>query len=141
MWWMDLLFAFLVAVLMAGLLVGLTGWRHPSRTGDGAASAVFLLIILTLLVWAGGTWSQPYGPMLWGKYWLPFLVIGLVLALLLAATAPPRSSRPPHETTSPEIETDGAGIAALLGLFFWLLALLAVASIAFGYWNGPSAAL
>lgn len=47
------------------------------------------LLVLFLFVWAGGVWVTPFGPEAGGIYWLPYVVVGLLAALVLAAATPP----------------------------------------------------
>jgi hypothetical protein len=78
-------------------------------------------------IWAGGVWVTPVGPPIFGVYWLPFLLIGLFVVLLIAAGSTPER-RPPAETVAREEE-------AALGLsaFFWVLLLVLAIAIAAGY--------
>lgn len=136
----DLMFAFVLALLLALLLVGLFGWRHPRHPGARTAT-VFLFFLLLAAVWAGGVWSAPYGPVIWGGYWLPFLIVGLFLALIILAVAeaaiPPRARRPVEPPPEGEPADVGAatGIAAVFGLFFWLLLIGAIIAIIVRYMN------
>jgi type VI protein secretion system component VasK len=77
---------------------------------------LFFFLMLFLVIWAAGVWIEPVGPIAWGVPWLTFLIIGVVLALILAAAVPPRARpvEPPRETA----EASAAALA--LGLFFYL---------------------
>ncbi|MHB9156305.1 MAG: hypothetical protein ACYC5N_11575, partial [Endomicrobiales bacterium] len=61
----------------------------------------------------------------------PFLVVGLVIALILTALIP----RPPPRDEKEEaaVSATAARAFADLGIFFWIAALLLVASIFLGY--------
>ena len=118
MFFAELLFAFVIALLMAGVLMALLGRGRPGAEGLGVSFA-FLFLVLFLATWAGGVWITPFGPPVWGIAWVPFLVVGIIVALLLAALLPPR--RQPRESGAPEAET--AAGAAVLGGFFWALVL------------------
>lgn len=139
MFFIDLLFAFFVALVLVLLIAGAVGWRYPGSTGIGT-SALFLFLLFLALVWAGGIWSAPYGPALWGGYWLPFVVVGLFVGLLVlalgAASAAPPTETPPTETppgVSPAEAEAADSAAAAFGVFFWLLLLAAIAAIVAGY--------
>ena len=133
--YIDLLFAALVALLIAAVLIGVVGWRHPRQTGAGPA-ALFLFVFLLAVIWAGGVWSTPYGPPLWGSYWLPFLIVGLVSALIILALSPDarlpgEAPQVPPGPTDTEIVT--AGILGLFGIFFWILLFAAALAVMLRY--------
>ena len=46
---------------------------------------VFFGLVL-LAAWAGGVWIPPVGPALLGVYWMPFLFVALILAVLWVLT-------------------------------------------------------
>ncbi len=109
---------FLIALIISVLLVfvlGALGRRGPWRW----ALAGFL--ILFLFTWMGGVWVGPYGPELMGVTWVPFLFFGLVMALIIAAAAPPRDrerAANPERSDDYEFRDEGMGLA--VGAFFWL---------------------
>ncbi|MBD3337300.1 MAG: hypothetical protein GF355_17445 [Candidatus Eisenbacteria bacterium] len=129
------IFALIIAVLFSALLVGLFGWRHPARTGAGAA-LVFLFLILLLATWAGGAWMGPFGPPLWGGYWLPPLLVGVVILLIIAALVPVRPPRTRVAADEPSGEVEGP--ALFFGLFFWLLLLALAVAVVAAYASSPA---
>jgi hypothetical protein len=132
MFFTDLLFAVVVALVISALLTGVMGWRLPGKRVSAAwlGSLIFLFLILFLASWAGGVWLRPFGPVLFGGYWLPFTIVGLVTALvLLTATVPPPRRRP---STPREVEVDEA-VATMFNFFFWVLSLALVAVIVTAY--------
>lgn len=134
----ELLFALIVAAVLSVVLVGLFGWRHPARADRGAAG-FFLFLTVFLVAWGVGAWMTPFGPALWGAYWVPFLIIGLFVALAIAAAVPGRRDRDlPHARPSTEVERvaeaeDAAAGVAIFGLFFWVLAIVALIAIIAAY--------
>lgn len=63
---------------------------------------------------------MPFGPVIAGSYWLPFILVGLfVLLLLAAASAPPRPPRMAAEAQAEAREAETAG--TVLSVFFWVL--------------------
>ncbi|HEU4522490.1 MAG TPA: hypothetical protein VFT12_10830, partial [Thermoanaerobaculia bacterium] len=93
---LEFLLALVFAAAFAAILVGDLGW---GRTIAGARWAIplFAFSVLLIAIWAGGLWMRPFGPMAFGVPWLPFLVIGLSVVLLIATAAPPlryRTSAP-----------------------------------------------
>lgn len=124
----DFLFAFLIALLIASALSALFGGRGVSRVGTWPVF-LFLFLILLPMTWAGGIWIAPFGPVLWDGYWLPFVAVGILVALMMAALAPP-SRRPSRSVDNPEEPVHSEEIAALaVGIFFWLVLLGLVVAI------------
>jgi len=110
----DVVFAFVIGILFTGIFAIGFG-----RRGPWASIPVFFLIVF-LAAWAGGAWATPVGPPLFGVFWLPFLFMGLAIALLLAAAAPPPQS--PVDIVSPEPERGEERKAAVaFEIFFWIL--------------------
>jgi hypothetical protein len=79
-------FAFVVAFALAiAVLFVMVVGRAPRTRGSSALPFVWLFVILVFTMWAGGLWIGPAGPLIFGVAWLPFLVVGLVVALIVAA--------------------------------------------------------
>lgn len=113
----DLLFALFFALLFTAVFSGIFRIKGPWSS----IPLFFLIIFLT--TWAIGAWISPFGPGLWGSFWLPFFLIGLVVSLLLTATV---SSVPKRETTVELIDTKERAkerklVLTTLGVFFWIL--------------------
>lgn len=125
MFFADFLFALAIGLLLTALF-GTLFRTH----GPGAAWWTFLLIVF-LAAWVGGLWIRPFGPPLFGVVWLPFLLMGLFFALLLAAAIPARPPRTPGEAIS-QARTKEA-TATVLGVFFWVLLIGLVVAIVVGY--------
>jgi len=90
----ELALSLLIAILLSVLLVSVVVPADSDRRGPGPT--LFLFVVLLLATWAGGVWLPPLGPAAWGVHWLSFVVVGLFVALLLAATMPPRYTRAPE---------------------------------------------
>jgi len=127
-----LITAFIVALLLSLLLIPVVGRRPDAEQGWSAA--VFFFVLLFLFIWAGGVWVAPaqVGPPVFDVYWVPFLIIGIVVALLIAAIPwhYPQTTRLPDEE---EVRAESAA-ATVFGIFFWVLALVLIAVIAAAYW-------
>jgi hypothetical protein len=132
----DLVCALVVAGLLSLVLYYIVGWRAPGH-GSGFVGVLFLFLVLFLGVWAGGVWFTPVGPPLFGGYWLPFVLMGIFLALLTVALAPPA----PRPAPAADVEADGAPSAvALSGCFLWVLIAGLAGAIAARYiWGLPPA--
>lgn len=109
----DMLFAFLVAVFLSAIFA--VGFR---RRGPWTDFIAFFTIVF-LAAWAGGVWATPVGRSVWGVYWLPFLFVGFVIALLLAAS--PRVG-PPRSRSETVVRGGGREkVEIAFGVFFWIL--------------------
>ena len=131
MFFVDFTFAFLFALLLASVLTALFGSRGVQRAG-GWPVFFFLFVLLLMMTWAGGAWVAPFGPMFWGGYWLPFLAVGFVIALLIAAMMP--AARAPR-TEREAVDQPGAeeATALVLGAFFWILLIVMIIAVVVRY--------
>lgn len=121
----EIAFILILTLLFVALLVPVGGYRtrFSHYRGEGRAAGVsvallFYFLILFPLIWAISAWVGPVGPMLWGIYWMPILLIGLALTLLIAAVTP----RPPRGGTDADVGDAAAGF----GVFFFLLLILGI---------------
>jgi hypothetical protein len=120
----------LLAAILSSVLVGGLGWRRPGRADPGAA-VVFSFLIFFFGLWAVAVWVEPVGPVLWNVAWIPLIVAGLVLALLVAITTPPR--RVVSVKLGQGLREETINIAGLSSFFWVLLGILFVAA-AVGTW-------
>jgi hypothetical protein len=121
MFLMDLLFALVIGVLFTVLFAVLFRARGPW------ASLLVFFFIVFLAAWTGGLWLDPFGPPLFGVYWLPFLLIGLFFALLLAAATPPV----PRTRTEAVVEAKASALA--FNVFFWVLIVGLIVAVLVAY--------
>jgi len=128
----DFLFALVVAVLLSLVLIALMGPQRRREGSSVAGAVMFFFIILFFASWAGGVWLAPVGAPVWGGTWAPFLLVGVFVALLLAAAGEhSRHMQERRETESPE--ADIATNAMAFGMFFWVLIIALVAAVIAGY--------
>lgn len=128
MWFIHLLFALIIGLLLAAIFAGVS-----RRRGWDLFWMFFLIVFLGS--WAGGVWIRPFGPAAYGVYWMPVLFVGVIISLLLVVLLP---SPPPRETAD-TVELVEAGEEAssggpmMFGPFFWLLLAVLVVTIGVGY--------
>jgi len=130
MFLLDLAFAFVIGFLLVLLFSLLFRDRMP-----WSSFWIFLLIVV-LVTWAGGLWITPFGPTIFDVAWLPFLIVGIFITILLAATVPVRTAPPAtrKETTKEARRTEPSSSSlAGLTLFFWLALILTIAVIILAY--------
>lgn len=125
----DLIVAFIVAIIFGVILAAVIGWERPGRTGFWPAM-LFVFLIIFFTAWAGGIWLIPMGPPIGGSYWLAFVVVGLLVALILAAVVPNRRGK---STVRFVEEEEVREAEAVLGGFFWLLILALVVAVLIRY--------
>ena len=129
----DFLFAAVFAVLLT--LIFSTLFR---RKGPWSRGLVFFLIVF-LAAWAGGVWLLPFGPTLFGVTWLPFLIAGLFVALILAAALPPQMTEESSEKKIVlEKRTDAVERKRFDAFFFLLIGALLIAVILGYLFSGTS---
>lgn len=120
----DFLIALTFAVLLTALFAGV--FRRPGPfTG-----VVFFFLIVFLTAWAGGLWISPFGPVFLNVFWVPYLISGLICALLLAASTP---DVPSSTTRVSEDKREVREGAAILSFFLWGLLMALVIAVIFGY--------
>jgi peptidoglycan/LPS O-acetylase OafA/YrhL len=127
----DVLIAIGVAIVLTAIFVAVYG-----STGPWPSFWIFFVIVL-LAALAGGLWARPFGPAVWGVYWAPFLVFGLIIALVIAAAAPPRGRRGelPEEPGPVGVRPADLGeerSALKLGAFLWGLVVLLLVVVIIG---------
>ena len=116
MFFIQLIYALFFATLLTAVFFGLFRTRGPW------SSLVLFFLVIFLATWAGGAWLSPFGPVLWGASLLPFLFVGLIIALMLAASAPSKREESTIELVDPkQRRRERATAIAVLGIFFWIL--------------------
>jgi len=130
MFLLDLVIALLIGLLLVLLFSALLRDRVP-----WGSVWIFLLIVF-LVTWAGGIWIGPFGPTIFDVAWLPFLIVGIFITVLLAATVPPQSApTKPKKETIEHVRRSEPAQSALSGLtqFFWLALVFTIVVIVLAY--------
>jgi hypothetical protein len=128
----DLLTALFVAGVFSALFIPLFGYGRDKTTTAWAGISFFFLIVW-LVTWSLAVWVTPFGPTVYGAAVMPFLLIGLIAALVLAAATTrnePRKRIGGRATAGgPALEEQDGGGAVLFGAFFWILMLVLIAAL------------
>jgi hypothetical protein len=130
MFWKDFLCALLISLGLSAVFIAAFRRRGPW-------GAFLFFVVVFLAAWAGGIWLPPMGPPIGGVYWLPFLIVGLIFALLLAAVVSPT----PSDTTVQLLEEGEKGgeekKSLVLGIYFWIMVFALLVLILSRYFRGP----
>ncbi len=114
----DLLAAIFLGVGLVFLLSMFFGTKGPW------GSLLWFFIVVSLFAWVGGVWLRPYGPIYWGVGWVPIVVIGCAIAILLTAVSP---RNPDHRFASTKhLKADIEARNASVDVFFWFLVIFLV---------------
>ena len=128
-----LLIGILYLVSIAFLITFFFVFLLKNRGPWGSFWAFFVVILLA--VFAADVWVQPIGPYCFNEiYWVPPLAVGLLIALLLAATTPSPKTRSELELEKEKIEENRKTNFAL-GTFFWVLFSLLLVLVIAGFFN------
>ncbi|HWB14344.1 MAG TPA: hypothetical protein VG826_34280 [Pirellulales bacterium] len=124
----HLLFALVVALVFTAILaaIGRGGYERGNWL-----TAVILFGILFLASWAGGIWLHPVGPTVWGAAWMPFVAVGFMVALLVAAVSAHHRRRTPRDAQE-ALEAEEV-VGTTVTAFLWIFAVCLVAAITLHY--------
>jgi hypothetical protein len=127
----------LLSALIVALILSSSFALYIRRRGPRKGFFWFFLLIF-LATWAVGVWIRPFGPSLQGIYWMPFLIIGMLIVLFVAVIIPLPPPKGRHETLDmlDQIETDReveqfAYIS--LNVSFWILLFVLIVLILVRY--------
>lgn len=132
----TLIVDFLLALLIAAVLSYLFSLRRPRKQRSTSVFGVFMLLFVA--TWAGGIWMIPVGPDVLGVHWLPFLLVGLVAAVMMSSSHERPYPRGRRETLD-MLETVERGktfqkwFSAPLKALFWAVLFLLIAAVAYRY--------
>jgi len=131
MFLIDLLLALLVALIIAVIF-------SMALPGRGAGVGGLFFIVILLATWAGAVWIRPFGPPVFGIYWMPFALVGLLVALLAAAFSwggPGGGRTEEHSPEEREAEADAetvGAMGAMVGLL-WVILIISALALAARY--------
>lgn len=123
-----MLFIDVLVALIVGLFLTLL-FTMAFRTKGPWGNVFLFFLLVSLTAWAGGLWLYPFGPTIYDVNWVPFLIPGLLIAILLAAVTPIKDERDRSVVT----ESTTTESAIVLGWFFWALILGFLATIGVHY--------
>jgi len=125
MFFSELLVALVVGFILVWIISKALGTKGPWD------SLLWFFLMVGLFAWVGGVWLRPYGPLWMGIGWVPMILVGLLVAMLLTA-ASPRNHKKFKETKDQSITT---AERTAVGAFFWvLIACLLIFGMGHYYW-------
>jgi hypothetical protein len=131
MFWKHFLCALLVAAGLSAVFIAVFRKRDPW-------GSLLFFIANFLASWAGGLWFTPLGPSVGGVYWLPYLIVGVIFALILLAAVPPM----PPDTTIQLLgkgERSGEAKKSMVQMiYFWIMAFALIVLIVYRYFGKPT---
>lgn len=117
----------LISFLIALIITVIFFYGFRSRGPWGNFWTFFL--VMFLVIWAGALWLTPIGPTWLDVAWVPIIILGIVLAIIMAASTPPeRPTRIVVNEPEPEPERE----PAIVGMFFWVSIIVLAAVIIYG---------
>lgn len=128
---MGLIYAFIIGSAIAWI------WSNTFDTHGPWDSFFWFFAMIFLFTWGIGSWMVPFGPVGWGVAWTPFVVTGLLMALLLTAVTPRKNRRRTRRGRASG--TPGAVAQAIesraetMDLYFWIL-VVALVCFVLGGW-------
>ncbi len=125
-----IIFHFLFALIVATLITSIFVFIFR-RTGPWSVFIFFLLVFLG--TWAGGIWLMPMGTTIWNIYWLPFLIAGIIFALLISLVETPKRYRVRFIKSKKVIEGEEEDIVSVLWSLFGLLIIFLILGILIRY--------
>ncbi|MGW8195048.1 MAG: hypothetical protein ACWGOX_12365 [Desulforhopalus sp.] len=111
------------------------------RMKDPRSGFFFFFLMLFLVTLAGGLWIKPFGPTIYGVYWVPLMLIGVLAGLFLYQSAPrrlPRSKKEKIRRMREEQERRQLEELTYITIdfFFWLIILFLTVSIIYRLFLG-----
>lgn len=134
----QLIFSLIVALIISWIM-------SIFLNKEGRRSGFFFFFLLVFLItYAGSLWIRPFGPSVYGVFWLPILFVSILAGLFIYRSAP-RNSRKQHsrEETLQMLEENEKHnqleqvTYVTLDILFWLIISLLVLSILYRLlWGG-----
>jgi hypothetical protein len=136
---MSIAYSGLFAAALIALILTVTSVFFLGKRGPwGSIWTFFLVLFLTLSTVS--VYVAPIGPVYWGIAWIPIVVAGVIITILLIAAMPHpvrRDSR--GEKEEDDITSKPNFPVTPVGRFFWALVILFVIAIIIGMANPQSA--
>ena len=136
---MNIAYSGLFAAALIALVLTVASVFFLGRKGPwGSMWTFFLVLFLTLSTVS--IYVAPIGPVYWGIAWIPIVVAGIIVTLLLMAAMPhPVHKDARGDSDASEVYAKPDFPVTPVGRFFWVLVILFVIAIIIGMANPQSA--
>jgi energy-coupling factor transporter transmembrane protein EcfT len=121
----DLILSLVVSLILSWIFLRFVHEHGPWRRPWAFALVIFLF------AWAGGAWVAPGLSSGWLTYWIPFVLVGLVTAVLIV-TASPRHNLDSAEDID-QFKREETAVLYSVTVLMWVLVAMAIAAIVTGY--------
>jgi hypothetical protein len=119
--------AFILTILFSVLLKNKGPW--------GGLWVVFIIIFLAS--WAANLWIHPIGPQIAGVSFVPLVIVGIIITVILAAVTRPATRNKPAKVEAEQQEPPKEAVNAVTaGVFYWVLLVILIFTIIGGYYRG-----
>lgn len=123
----DFLIALVIALFFTIVLV-VSGQKHRSWK-----RIITIFLIMLFASWAGGVWITPVGPAFLGIYWVSFLIVALILALIMETISALHAV--PEDIDKRETRKKEESLEILISASFLILLIVFIIVIIIGYIN------
>jgi hypothetical protein len=121
----DFLIALVIALFFTMVLV-VSGQKHRSWK-----RIITIFLIMLFASWAGGVWITPAGPAFLGIYWISFLIVALILALIMETISALHAV--PEDIDKRETRKKEESLEILISASFLILLIVFMIVIIIGY--------
>ncbi len=118
----------ILILLLALIITAIFTYGFNIKGPWGSFWTYFLMLFLSML--AISVWLIPAGPHWQDVYWLPPVIAGILVALMLAAATPPADTSRDIEVSGNNKVNEETTEKALVPLFWLVLALLLAVAVA-----------
>jgi uncharacterized membrane protein YfcA len=123
----DIIFSFLIAILITSLFVGVK-YRKERRIWEKRIWPLFVVIFLA--TWATSIWITPSGLVPAQYAWFPMLVAGIILAVVVATFLPAEGEKDiDKEEKTEQVKRNMKST----NTWFWVLIFILIIPIVLGY--------
>lgn len=123
----DFLIALVIALFFTIVLV-VSGQKHRSWK-----RIITIFLIMLFASWAGGVWITPVGPAFLGIYWVSFLIVALILALIMETISALHAV--PEDIDKRETREKEKSLEILISASFLILLIVFMIVIIIGYFH------
>ena len=123
----NIIFSFLIALIITSLFVWIK-YRKERRIWEKRIWPLFVVIFLA--TWATSIWVTPTGLVAAQYAWVPMLVAGIILAIVVGTFLPSESEKDIDKEERPQQIKNNVKST---NIWFWVLVIILIIPIVLGY--------